>query len=478
MNSTVDIAPGQNHIALRWDGLVYYVPEVFHLSPTYNNTVKLLINDITTSTSACKVYGPWEYYNRGVIFIKNHPIRAINVFGKIVGEYFRETKSHSFITITLDDCSGLFIKVRILQSTYLAAGLCWGDNYGTIVECSGTIQSRLDHVVILSTSIVVIGKKDDLSVEMQQWSDRLKVKTELATPWEFDFDGTGVITNLDPVSTTRNMAIRKLDWTDSVPNCLTEDSYGINIHRAKHRQTVQAGIDEDGNDGEDRVVFISSESNGSEPISVDLPEDSLPLNRLRLLCGNNESDVEVVEVKSVQVCNDFEGTLGFIRYVIKNKFTKIRLVDIYENRQFSELLTNLARLHIAYKHVESPNDDLTFSDMKKVLFHRIRHKLHVAKLIRVTKSQNIVSDNLQSLYESIKTMVSSTLTIDTKSMIQRYLRNGTINTTDYKLINGIIDYVLEDLNQRTRWRYDYKTIQWNKITSDHKNSTSSVTSDE
>ena len=438
--------------------------------------MKLLINDITTSAPAHTVYGPWEYYNKGVIFIKNHPIRSINVFGKIVGEYFRETTSQSFITLTLDDCSGLFIKVRILQSTYLAAGLCWGDNYGTIVECSGTIQTRSDQAVIVSKSLAVIGQKDDLRVEMRQWSERLKVKVELTTPWEFDYDGTGVITNLDPVNSTRNTAIRKLDWTDSVPNCLTEDSYGINMHRAKCRHTVQADIVdyEDGEDADDDVVFVSSGSNGSVPISVDVPEDSLPLTRLRLLGSNNESDIEVVDVKSVQVCNDFEGTLGFIRYVMKNKFAKVRLVEIYENRQFSELLTNLARLQVAYKHVEAPDENLTFSDRKKIIFHRIRHKLHVAKLIRVTKSQNIISDNLRSLYESIRTMISSAKTIDTRSLIQSHLRNGTINTTDHKLINGIIDYVLEDLNQRTRWRYDYKTIQWHKIANYNDTSTPDV----
>lgn len=481
MTNLIDFAPGENHIALRNGEKTYYVPELFHLSTTYTSCVELLIQDIVEAVPVDKIYGPWGYYNRNVLIINNHPIKKIKVFGRIIGEIYREIESgNDFVIVTIDDSSGLSMKVKMLEAKYTGIGLSWGNNYGKIIECTGILQAThyQGSRVLLPDFVEVVGTKYDFGVELKCWEARLESREILAQPWVFtpptNAAGGIVLSSFDPVVKLRNDAIRNMKWSESIPRAPAEDSYQINKKKEKEtkkEQEIYELIDEEEvyeveeevfhEQADNDIILISSQEISTLDATEEI-EDSLPLHKSRM--NLSFDDVQIIEVKDspLYYVTEFELSLQFVRFIMDKQFTKLKLADIYNDFYIHELLENLTRVQIACAEI-SQADLVNIDNMKKLIFHRIRHNLHMCNLIQVTKNQTIHAQALQKIQHDLKSKILHHTSLHVPSLKQLY-DDGTTSHIEIKLLNGIVDYVLtEILNQRTKWKYDMKSKIWLKI---------------
>lgn len=505
MTNLVDFAPGENHIALRKAGKVYYSPELFHLSTTFGTITELLINDINKAEQADRIYGAWGYYNRNTIIVNNHPVKKIKIFGKIIGEIYRqvEATNYDYVILTLDDNSGSTVKVKVLESKYTFLGLSWGNNYGKIIECSGILQGTKfqGSKVLLPDFIEIIGKKYDFDIELKCWNSRIQTRLKLQIPWEIspalDTGGNTIVSNFEPIDQLRYDAIRNMKWCESIPQGFANDSYPIYKNKGdiKNQEVIildreydepnEANLRNHGSDANDsnegdkedivelesetdtststasNLIIISSQEIGSYNATSPI-EDSLPLNKSRMQVSFD--DIQIIEVNDepLYYINEFELTLQFVRWIMDRNCEKMKLADIYNDLYIHELLHNLTQVRIACTEL-SKNESLSFNDTKKLIFHRIRHNLHVSKLIQVTKSQTVHCFGLNSIQNDLKTILINEPSISILDFKQKCIENSIISDIDIKLLNGIIDYVLtENLNQRTNWKYDLKSKTWSK----------------
>lgn len=185
----VDFAPKQDHIALRQRGLVYYVPEVFHQSPTVVRICPLFISDIHNLTSILSIYGVLglQKHTDGYFLVGNHPVRRVCIFGRIMTAelHHNQDPSKNYMVLVVEDNSGddSCITVKVLASAYTAERL---DSH-SIVSCTGTVTQYYDRQPELSCSeIRRVGDRHDLAAEVTHWEERLDFhRRYLDRPWVY-----------------------------------------------------------------------------------------------------------------------------------------------------------------------------------------------------------------------------------------------------------------------------------------------------
>ncbi|CUM65759.1 uncharacterized protein PRCAT00003407001 [Priceomyces carsonii] len=444
-NSVIDFGPGENHIALRFPHKCYYVPEVFHLSPYFSETIPLFISDINNSPSFKEIYGLQGSTYENLLIINNYPIRSFKIYGKVIGELYKnfdeggKQNPKNYIKITVDDFSSAIhstVTVNVLESLYLTSGLTFNDSYGKIIEVRGYITNIHASRYIICEFLNVIGENDDLDIEIGCWRNILKFRNEkLISPWVYI---PSFVPSPQPLPTSiLSKADQKLK---SLRQSLQLTSFAV-----------------------DQSIF--------------LPEDSLIVagNRYDRLESDSEVDssIQIIDIKDspLQVITEFQLSIEFITWVIKNSFKTFKLADIYRDATISGLLNNLTNVKLMSLNVQQ--NEQCFLDLKKELFHSIRHELQVDfKLISVTKSQMVRLNNLQMLYNHlrkclllIKTAKESNNS-DKILNIHNYLSNLRFDdfvgaNVNYKLVNSIVDYIISnDLNEEKFWRYDSRSIQW------------------
>lgn len=138
-SALIDFGPGERHI-FKWVGKkCYYVPELFHMSPTTqsNQPIKLFINDIQQSKSLIQIYGGIGYdkQRQNYIMVNNYPIRHVSIFGKLIScnektredkkkkkkDDYNNNKSNTFYICRIDDSSGrhLMMDCVINESVFM-----------------------------------------------------------------------------------------------------------------------------------------------------------------------------------------------------------------------------------------------------------------------------------------------------------------------------------------------------------------------
>ncbi|KAG7665287.1 uncharacterized protein J8A68_001343 [[Candida] subhashii] len=209
--NNIDWGPGENHIALRWQNKTFYVPELFHRSPTY-------------------IYRDFE------------------------GDSGR-----NFILITIDDCSNernSSIGVKIIENDYLAAGLKFDQNYGRIIRVEGRIMNYRQRE-IHADRVEVIGRKRDFHVEVQSWREKIEYRKKLEEPWIFE--PNNVVTNqnvhftFEPAELKRREARRELILSsqEEQPVSVIEDS----INLARNSGAIEHS-DDTGDETDDEPIVV------------------------------------------------------------------------------------------------------------------------------------------------------------------------------------------------------------------------------
>lgn len=216
MSSIIDFGPGQNHIFKRVNNVSFYVPELFHCSPTFNRRIKLFINDVNQSPSIIDIYGALGYQiqKHNYLMINNYPIRQIAVHGRIVScvskdiskrnnptlwkkTYGGSTKvehdsaadsEKTIFIMRINDFSGrkLIIDCIVSESTYIASGMSYTSPrfQSLVVEVKGEIGVFYGTKEVCVEYLDIIGRS--LDDEIEKWDEYLGERKSLLKPWVYE----------------------------------------------------------------------------------------------------------------------------------------------------------------------------------------------------------------------------------------------------------------------------------------------------
>jgi hypothetical protein len=496
---TVDFAPGENHITLRYPNKNYYVPAVFHNAPTMNRVVPLFISDINTSQSVREIYGPIDGHLRYLILVNNYPVSKLSVFGKIVCEkYFnfdvslQEPNPRNFFWLSIDDFSGkkLLLDIKVSEEVFREGGLSIDGSYGKLVNIVCYVERATNKIRVFGEKIHTLGDQHDLHVELEYWQKALSYRnTVLKVPWVYTPPPTteqDVVSRLSSTDSRRKQQRNKLKIADSIEiHQLTEDSLLLNRSvnvKLSRKRLRDVNSTEKGKKGRSRVMKVAEDK-----LSTDNELEILDMSNLNEKLQNIhvDSDVEILDIRPVQIIPEFQIYLETIKWIIRRRFRNFRLIELYKDPAISQLLETLANLKIACTHL-SPSPLLdsippqdSFSALKGTIFHRIRHILQIQyKLITVSKGQNVALHHLKLLYKHLKTCLiiirddmankQQVKLLNVKSYLELISKEIIDINIDYRLINGMVDYIItNEFKNRTDWLYDRKNLQWSYKLSTH-----------
>lgn len=192
-NSRTDMAPGENHISFRKDGVDYYSPNVFHMAPAMKVTlwIPMLVKDLLKVKNAEQVYH--QRVGNQVGMYGNVPLQRVSVMGRIQTERFIErptsngTKTMYFVEIN-DSSSCQMAVAKVECGLYTESGLKFQQNSSRLVQVKGTVSFFIDRTEIYADSIEIVGNRGDLSLEIDWWDKALNARGDLLNNWTMDLD--------------------------------------------------------------------------------------------------------------------------------------------------------------------------------------------------------------------------------------------------------------------------------------------------
>ncbi|EMG46262.1 hypothetical protein G210_3492 [Candida maltosa Xu316] len=474
----IDWGPGENHICLRTNNREYYVPEVFSQSSTFDTIIPVFISDINASPNLYSIYKHTSELLSKIIMINNYPVNKVRIFGKIIGEKYKELTDRSVVYVTVDDCSGdgSQVVVRMEDNEYKMQG-CELDmmNYGKLVEIEGTLfnkhSSEEPHKkptrTIDMTKFVVLSKdSSSLHLEIELWKERLDFRERvLVEPWVFVPTPQRASRVIEYRFTEDELQRRKrredlvLSSSSEILETedVTEDS--LLVH-AKHKSIDQ--------------MPTPTEEPKSDSGSIIITEKEIEIIELSSSDDDDGDDTMVISESGdpIRVVTEQQVILEIIKYIITNNFGKIRLIEIYRDPEIKDLLSNLTSTQLSTLQSSFNSKNLSFEEYQSIIFHRIRHTLQKdMQLITTDNMQYVESKSLKKLYRSLLNILKQfektpnferLLVMDyLDSLKQKNLLKGDIS---YKLINGIIEFIIDqELNDWDNWRYDTGSISWRYI---------------
>lgn len=496
IRNKIDFAPGENHIALRYPNKCFYVPEVFHMAPTDGKIIPLFISDINKSRSILEVYGSkgFDKYINNFIIINNYPIKKVKITGKVIGEKFKdysnlgERNSKNYVRITVDDFSSdkmLTIDVKVQEALYLSAGLVFNSSYGKIVEMVGVVNDLSSERELLAENISIVGDNDELDVEIISWKEKLEFrKSILSNPWIYEPPKLAYtpMTYTEPKLLRKDYERKKSKQNIDIIDVENDNDFRPSIFREdsillrQHLRSCQDVIDLTDFIKDNKSPDINKEFDLNKESKVEeIDEGVIP-----------DSEVQILEVNQVhsrgsngdvpgQVIEEFQLTLEFIIWILKYGQSPFKLADIYNYSKVKYLLENSARIKLT--RLLDSNSQRNVKNTKHQIFHSVRHLLHINyRLIDVSQNQDVNPHNLHRLIDHLKYCLNilrlhkinedktTVLNVESYLGIFKIHSNNLIGDVDYKLINGIIDWILtNDFNDRKDWKYDSKVIEWSYI---------------
>ncbi|KAK6461155.1 telomere regulation protein Stn1-domain-containing protein [Scheffersomyces coipomensis] len=472
----IDIAPGESHIALRYPNKCFYVPQVFHSSKTFGMVAPLFINDINESPVLETIYGPNATYARDAILINNHPVRRVKLFGKVVGERYRDFgfgNRNNHIMVTIDDSSSSSrsqIPVKIDESKYIAKGFSFGNNYGKLIEICGVCTFRFGEREIRSDFVNVLGNEYDIHIEIDRWNERLEFRRDvLSIPWVYTPPNRAIIegdnftdeVRFEKVESLRrfhreNLRLSSSDDFSQMPDLVREDSMIIN-HRRYQESTPE-------------IIEISDDED-YEQDSQEFQIKHRPILSPHKSQTRQEEEIKIIDIKeaSIHIITELQLTIEFLMFIIKREFETFQLVDIYKDTTYFNHLTNFVQLQLALSQLQASPRRTTLKFQQEILFHKIRHTLQVDyKLISVTKSQRVKSKVFHEIYDELNQILIDLQQVEGSSIFDLLeyldsikLRYGIGDSFPYKALNSIIDYIITDIfRNRSHWKYDSKYQLW------------------
>lgn len=237
-NSKLEMAPGLAHVQFIKDGIHFYMPNTFHMSPTMksislnnnknrselaitrleeiindnNSHVPMLICQLEKLKQLKNVYfHNFNCYEKMKVFMYlNWPIRDICILGKVMGireaNFFDHDHNLGFITIdnnikipdgTIksneyllfieDGTSQKSVTVRISPQIWNFMMLCneFKLELGSKVQIWGIVNILYNQIEISARDVKIVGKPQNLYIETNWWQLCLETKTLLDEKWCF-----------------------------------------------------------------------------------------------------------------------------------------------------------------------------------------------------------------------------------------------------------------------------------------------------
>lgn len=180
-----DIAPSQSHISLRRNGVCYYAPELFHLSPTFDHVVPMTISDVLKSKCVLEIYGVpgIKKHMEGFVMVNNYPVQLIRIRGRLLlyNQVSYEGKL-PFYVLKLDDYLGDRLSITVKAScTLLGQQL----SEGVIIEVTGKVNYLPRYIQIHAKSALVRGAFSQFEIELEWWEMVLRARKFLEVPWSY-----------------------------------------------------------------------------------------------------------------------------------------------------------------------------------------------------------------------------------------------------------------------------------------------------
>lgn len=506
IRNKIDFAPGENHIAIRYPNKCYYVPEIFHMAPTDGKIIPLFISDINRSRSILEVYGSkgFEKYMNNFIMINNYPVKRVKITGKVIGESYKdysewgERNPKNYVLVALDDFSSdrmLIIEVKVKEALYLSAGLVFNGSYGKIIEAVGVVNELSNKRELLADYISIIGSNDELDLEIESWKEKLEFRNSiLCRPWIYESPKLGQtpMTYSEPKLLRKDFNRKKfkegLDIFDAEgavsPSIFREDS----ILLRQHLESCQDVIDLTDPIEVDEALETNKEPEANEELEVnevpeviesepeEIDDPLLPDSEIQILEVNQVHSLDNEAETPVQVFEEFQLTLEFIVWILNHGQSPFKLADIYNNSKIRHLLESLTNVKLLSRRLNS-NEQYNIKHTKHEIFHTTRHLLHINyRLIGVSRNQDVNPHNLFQLADHLRYCLNvlklhkinedktTVLNVESYMGIFKIHSNNLIGNVDYKLINAIVDWILtNEFNERKKWKYDSKVIEWSYI---------------
>lgn len=450
----IDLAPNDHHIFLRKslpDGTTinYYTVNLLHLSPYWSQKVPMLISDILQATPSKAVYNIDSF-----LLFKNHPIKLLTVYGRVKGDRLYEFENTSFYVLDLDDSSGesLVISVKVSKVVYEKLGLRLNESYGALVEVDVVNFKIYRNEPQLTAGGLTKLDDQDLWSEVNLWRECLATREKLHKCWEIpirrlELERLNRVADVrfderDLQRARRRQELHLTEFEDRVYTDVQaryEDRVFTDVQLYEDRASTDQDRYEDKayTDAEDSIIILSER----RPVNFQL----------------DFPDVEILDDDPISIVTESQLLLEFVLWIVRRKFVKFHLRQLYTDHNIAVLLNSLVREQVPLDSLLNPKEIVT----KEVFFHRIRHKLFNAGLIKVTKKQVVKLEKLETFYDDLVQQLLKVKRLQKDVQSRTSLSLATLDLNLGKpFVNGMIEYILVIHNDRSNWRYDPKSSGW------------------
>lgn len=179
-----DTAPGEPHIALRQNGKCFYSPSLFHLAPTHDHIVPMMISDVLRSKCLLEVYGVtgMKLHFDGYILVNNYPVQLVKIRGRVL--LFSELHHRNvdpFYYISIEDYLGLKLTITVKASVKLFK-LALNEN--DLIEVTGKVSFQPHRTIFQAKSIISKGVFH-FELELDWWETVFSARRYLEKPWKY-----------------------------------------------------------------------------------------------------------------------------------------------------------------------------------------------------------------------------------------------------------------------------------------------------
>lgn len=173
-----------DHVVYRNKDVDYYVPSLFHLSPTFQTTVPCLVCDLSYHFKRSKIITQKYYAGEPEAWLYgNYPIGSVEVLGCVAGWKWKLIGECDNAMFKLDDSTReprgppTLLSVKCSKGVVLRSGLPLGDLSGWTLKLAGQMN-RFGELDVQSVRIC-----SELQDEIEFWKRAMKWRRELSVPW-------------------------------------------------------------------------------------------------------------------------------------------------------------------------------------------------------------------------------------------------------------------------------------------------------
>lgn len=179
-----DTAPGEPHIALRQNGKCFYSPSLFHLAPTHDHIVPMMISDVLRSKCLLEVYGVtgMKLHFDGFIMVNNYPVQLVKIRGRVLlYTELHHRNVEPFYYVTIEDYLGSLLAITVKASMHLFK-LALNEN--DVIEVVGKVSFQPYRTILQAKSVVSKGAYH-FELELEWWEIVFSARLYLKKPWKY-----------------------------------------------------------------------------------------------------------------------------------------------------------------------------------------------------------------------------------------------------------------------------------------------------